>query len=98
MSSSYPLSLSSRIKRRSDVVSDVVGGEAVLVSPKQARVRMLNETGSLIWRLADGTTTLQQMAEALAAEYAVTVEDCSADVVAFAEELLAAGVVDLVND
>lgn len=94
MNSSTNLSLTSRIRRRTEVVSGAVGEEAVLVTPSQARVRMLNETGSRLWTLADGNLTLQQMADALSAEYDVTPDLAAADVLAFAHDLLAAGLIE----
>lgn len=96
MNTSLRISPDSRFERCPDVVSDQVGEEAVLISPKQARVRMLNETGSLIWRLSDGSKTLREIAEAVASEYDTTVEECLADVAAFVEELVAAGVMEKV--
>lgn len=91
-----PLSLQSRIKRRPDIVFGEVADEAVLVSPDQARVRMLNEVGSRLWVLADGAVTLQELAGALVAEYEVAPDLAAADVLAFARELQEAGLVDVV--
>lgn len=95
MPSSHELPPSSRIKRRSEIVFGEVAGEAVLVAPGQARVRMLNPVGSRLWALADGNLTLAQMAEALTAEYEVTPAAAAADVLRFAQDLLAAGLVEV---
>lgn len=96
MSISTEITLHDRVRRRSDVIADTVGDEAVLVTPSQARVRMLNETGSRLWALADGSLTLQAMADALATEYEVAPEQAAADALAFVRELLAAGLVEIV--
>lgn len=96
MNASPPLSLASRIKPRAEVVAGTVGDEAVLVTPSQARVRMLNESGSRLWVLADGNHTLQEMADSLVAEYEVTPELAAADVLAFANDLLAAGLAEVI--
>ena len=91
------LELADRIRHRAEVVSGTVGDEAVLVTPSQARVRMLNETGSRLWALADGSHTLQEMADLLAAEYDVSPDLAAADVLQFAGEMLAAGLVEVVK-
>jgi hypothetical protein len=96
MKPSAPLSLADRIQHCTGVIAGTVGDEAVLVTPSQARVRMLNESGSRLWALADGSHTLQEMADILVAEYEVTLAIASADVLAFAADLLAAGLVEVV--
>lgn len=96
MSAFTPLSLGSRIQHCPDVVAGTVGEETVLVTPSQARVRMLNESGSRLWALADGSRTLQELADSLVEEYEVTPELAAADVLAFAEDLLAAGLIEVV--
>lgn len=95
MSLSAEITLHDRVRRRSDVIADTVGDEAVLVTPSQARVRMLNETGSRLWALADGNLTVQAMADVLAAEYDVTPENAAADALAFMQELLVADLVEI---
>lgn len=97
MKPSTPLTLDSRIKHRAEVVAGTVGDEAVLVTPSQARVRMLNESGSRLWALADGSRTLQEMADILVEEYEVTPDLAAGDVLAFAADLLAAGLVEVAS-
>jgi hypothetical protein len=72
-----------------------MAGEAVLVVPSQATVRMLNEAGSRIWALAADNLTLREMADALVAEYDITFDIAAADVLAFAQELATAGLVEV---
>ena len=54
-----------------DVAARIVAGEAVVLSPNQHMVRMLNEVGTRIWELADGTRTPADIAVQLTEEYAV---------------------------
>jgi hypothetical protein len=48
-----------------------VDGRISVYSPVTAEVLMLNETASDVWRLADGTLTLDGLVEALARSYGV---------------------------
>jgi len=73
------------------VVTRRIAGETILV-PMAAdvvdldSVYTLNEVGSFIWDLVDSRRTPQAIAEAVAAEYDVTLEQAAADV----DELLTA--------
>lgn len=51
--------------------SRVFSGEAVIISPAENVIRMLNPTGSRIWELADGSRTVDEIVEILVAEYDV---------------------------
>ena len=74
------------------VVSRVIDGEAVLVHPGQARIRVLNAVGARIWELVDGQRTLGDIAQAIRAEYKVDLSRAQADVLAFCADLMQAGV------
>lgn len=43
----------------------------------------LNETGSLIWELCDGTHTVEEIIEKLAQEYDITKREAEQDVISF---------------
>lgn len=74
------------------VISRLMDGEAVLVHPAQGKVRVLNTVGARVWELADGSRDLAALAEAIAAEYAISPERAVADVSAFCEDLVRRGV------
>lgn len=95
MPSSTTLTLDSRIRPGPEVVSGQVANEAVLVMPSQAKVRMLNEVGSRIWALAADNLTLREIADTLIAEYDIAPDLAAADVLAFAQELANADLVEI---
>ena len=74
------------------VVSRVIDGEAVLVHPGQARIRVLNAVGARIWELVDGQRTLGDIAQAISAEYEVDLSRAQTDVLAFCADLIQSGV------
>lgn len=57
--------------RHSQVAWRIFSGEAVIITPAENRVRMLNLVGSRIWELADGTRTVGDIVEVLTTEYDV---------------------------
>lgn len=71
--------------------SRIYSGEAVIISPAENMVRMLNPVGSRIWELANGTRTLDQIAAALTEEYDVDLDHARRSVEAFVEELASRG-------
>ncbi|MBI2059063.1 MAG: PqqD family protein [Nitrospirae bacterium] len=73
------------IRRSPDVAHRIVDGEAVIVDPSTQEVHILNETGSFVWSLADGSMTAGAMAQRLSDAFEVDAETALKDV----EELLA---------
>ena len=76
--------------------SRVFSGEAVIITPAENVVRMLNDAGSRIWELADGTRTVEQIAAVLAEEFAVDLPQARASAAAFVDELAAKGLLAFV--
>lgn len=70
----------------------IIEGEAVIISPQERELHHLNEVGTEIWRVADGSRTLRQIAQELSQIYEITPEEVLPDVLAFAQELVDKGV------
>jgi hypothetical protein len=79
----------------SGIVSRLIDGEAVLVHPRQGKVRVLNRVGARVWELADGAHTVSDLAQAITGQYDVDLERAQADVTAFCDDLVARGLFDL---
>ncbi len=77
------------------VASQVMDGQAVVVLADTGRVNILNEVGTRIWELMDGTRTVRELAEVLASEFEVTREAALEDTRAFVQELVARNAVEL---
>jgi len=71
--------------------SRVFSGEAVVISPAENTVRMLNTVGSRIWELADGQHSVDDIVEQLVAEYDVAPDEARAGVEQFVSELAQKG-------
>ncbi|MDP9122743.1 MAG: PqqD family protein [Acidobacteriota bacterium] len=82
------------LRRRGDVRFRLVEDEAVVVRQSAAEVLVLNEVASRILALADGSGPVGTWVEALLGEYAVEREVLTRDVLAFAVELTAAGLLE----
>ena len=77
------------VARHPRTASRVFGEEAVVISPAENIVRMLNPVGSRIWELCDGTRTIDQIALALAEEFDVDLAHARQSATAFVTELIA---------
>ncbi len=51
--------------------SRVFSGEAVVITPAENKVRMLNPVGSRIWELIDGARNVEEIVAVLTQEYDV---------------------------
>ena len=70
------------------VAARIIDGEAVIVLPESGQVNVLNEVGSRIWELIDGTHSVSEITEIIVAEYDVTAEQAERDVNEFIQELV----------
>ncbi len=86
---------SRRPVRSPATASRVFSSEAVVITPAENTVRMLNPVGSRIWEMADGQRTVDEIAGLLAGEYDVSAEAAHDSVARFVDELLAKGLLEL---
>ena len=82
--------------RTENVISRQIDDEAVLVSPEKGEVKVINQTGALIWENCDGHTTVGQLVDLVCREYQVSREAAEADVVEFLEALAERGLVSVI--
>jgi hypothetical protein len=69
----------------------VFSGEAVIITPAENTVRMLNTVGSRVWELADGRRTVDEIAGVLAQEFDVDMDQARDSASGFVDELAAKG-------
>lgn len=92
------MTTSERYRRASDVRYRILDGEAVVVRQRAAEVLGLDAAGSRILDLLDGERPLAAVAATLAEEYEGDRETIAREVEAFVAELVAAGVVEPVEE
>jgi coenzyme PQQ synthesis protein D (PqqD) len=79
-----------------DCSAKEVGEGLVITYPQESTTHSLDELGAFIWRQIDGKRTLADILTAILAEYSVAEDKACTDLVAFADELLQAGLVQAV--
>ena len=84
--------------RHSDVQLRDEGHEARLIVPGRASTYVLNPTARAVWELCDGSTTVDELADALCQVFDVTRATAATDVADVLEGLVAADLVDWAPD
>ncbi|MBB6018958.1 hypothetical protein HNR77_000015 [Paenibacillus sp. JGP012] len=88
MTAGTKINANDRVKRKEgNLVSDM-GGEKVMMSITSGKYYNLGNTGGRIWELIAEEQTLEQLIQALAAEYDIEPERCGEQVMSFLEHLL----------
>ena len=70
-----------------DIIGRVIDNEAVLVMPKQGKVKVLNEVGAAIWEQIDGQRPVQEIAENICLQFEIDISTAEADTLQFISEL-----------
>jgi hypothetical protein len=84
--------------RHSDVQLHGEGHEALLVVPGRTTAYALNPMARAIWELCDGSTTIEELTDALCQVFDVTRATAGNDVTDVLEGLVAADLVDWTPD
>ncbi len=81
------------LSRSPDAASRTYDGQATIVLPSRAEVKVLNEVGSLVWESIDGHRTLGEILDAVLVGFDVPRAQAEADVLEFVGALKAQGMV-----
>jgi coenzyme PQQ biosynthesis protein PqqD len=81
------MNLDTRPQRNDQILAQNVGSDFLLFNMNDGNYFSLNEVGRRIWELCDGTRTIAQIVDALAAEYDAPREQLSQDVLELLETL-----------
>lgn len=85
------------LKPNPDIIGRVVDNEAVLVMPKQGKVKVLNEVGAVIWELIDGQRSIQEIISKICSEFEIDQNTAEADTLNFIADLIAKELVVIEN-
>ena len=81
------------VSRNTRTASRIIGGEAIILTPQDSKIRNLNETGSRIWEILAEKPTVGDIIRRIHAEFEVTEAQAQSDVVTFLEQMMAKGLV-----
>ena len=86
------------VSRNTSTASRIIGGEAIILTPLDSKIRNLNETGSRIWELLAEKPTVGDLVLHIHREFDVSEEQARLDVMTFLEQLTAKGLVTAQGD
>lgn len=96
------INMSSIYCKQADIVTRQIAGETLLVPIRGNLADMqnlygLNPVGETIWQHLDGTHSLAEIHEEIAANFEVTREQAGVDIREFISQLVKAGIVRIVD-
>jgi hypothetical protein len=81
------------VVNEADVAAKVVDGEAILINLTSGLYYSTDKVGGLVWSMVTQGASVARIAEAVAAGYAVSLEQARRDVRVLVHELLAEGLI-----
>lgn len=79
------------IRQNPDTPARTLDGEAIVITPDDSVLHTLNDTATFIWDRADGTRTLQAIADQMREEFDVDPDTLQREAVAFVEDAVKRG-------
>ncbi len=70
------------------VAARIVDGSALIVLADSATVTVLNEVGTRVWELIDGTRSVSAIAQAIESEYEISLDQATRDVQELIQQLI----------
>ena len=81
------------IAQNPDTPARTIDGEAIVITPHDSTLHTLNETATYIWDRANGTRTLEQIAEEMLDAFDIDADTLRADALAFVETAVEKGLI-----
>lgn len=91
------LTLESVCKQHPDVVFQLAEEEVVLVLPRAGQIKVLNEVGTFIWSMLDGTLSIAEVVSEIIQEYQVDRELAQEDALEFLSDLHSKGIIQVIS-
>jgi PqqD family protein of HPr-rel-A system len=83
-----------RPRKRSDVLELDMGDGFILYNHDSSLVHHLNPTAAVVWQVLDGEATVERLAEEIADEYGLPVDNVQMQIISLIAELDAMGLVE----
>jgi hypothetical protein len=87
----------SLIQRSTNQIACDMNGEVVILDLKSGTYYGLDTLGARVWSLIEAPLSLTSIRDAIMADYEVDAETCERDVLAFLDQMRAAGLVEIRN-
>ena len=88
-----------RYRQVADTPATVIAGEAAIVTPNDQRLHLLDDVGTEVWQLCDGSgRTLNELMDCLRERYDGADDQMQADTQSFLEEAVACGLLEAVEE
>lgn len=82
-----------KLKRKPDIMAADMDGSTVMLDITTGKYYNLGEVGGDIWTLLENALSMDELIDALTAQYDVDPEQCEKDIVPFIDKLLECGLI-----
>lgn len=76
------------LKQNPEMITRTIDGYAVIMDPQEGKVLTLNEVGTLVWELAESSSTKEDILIQICREFEVGREEALADMEEFTKTLI----------
>lgn len=83
------------VHQASRTASRVIDGQAVVIVMDEQKLHTLNDVGTFVWTQMEKRVQLGELADRVSSEYDVTSEQALTDVLAFTDELVRLGALEV---
>ena len=80
------------------IMSNLLANETIMMDADQGAYYGLNATGTRLWDLLAEPIAVSRLRDQLAADFAVSPQQCEPDMIAFMEKMVTRGLVKVVPD
>ena len=92
------LSLNDYPKRSEDVVWRVIDDKIVIMNSNGKEIHSLNNVGSAVWELSDGTKNFKNIASIILERFDTSIETAQRDVLEFGSQLVEKNILQITED
>jgi hypothetical protein len=75
-------------KVKTGAVSSLTENETIVVLPEKGQVKVLNDVASQVWKMLDGSHSIQQIVKQISVDYEIAEESIQDDILEFVQVLL----------
>ncbi|TXH34103.1 MAG: lasso peptide biosynthesis PqqD family chaperone [Burkholderiaceae bacterium] len=88
------MSTKATYRRNADILAASLDGELVMMSIQAGNYYSIGGVGTRVWELLEQPKSLEELVDAVVADYAVERDRCATDVAAFVDELLGLNLIE----
>jgi len=92
------LTLNTILAQNPNAVGHIIDDQAVVVVPEHGNVKVLNDVGTLVWELVDGSRSIREIADLVCQEFEVDAGTAVQDTLEFVSIILKLDIICITSE